>query len=791
MSGISIAQDYVIARDADRDAYSMWRFDPGSSDLLTPCPLAPDASFNRHHRLLSIGAYLLQWSPLQSRHDINPYYCYRLFPFDPTSRDPLAAGSVQQGQWLKQKFWGRSADFGNPHGGHEAFERSDALELIPFGTYVLNFIPTKGRGTFELWNFDPCPTSPGAADPLPDPCSPQGAFRSMQLGDELIPLNGYALDRNVDTGKFALWSFDPQAEIPLAYPPVQAGSWSHITADHQLVAVGEHILDWAPATRQCRVWLFDPHSADPLTGPVASGRLPEALGPSTSLLGVQANLPAPPPQADTPATMEFMRSKIKHIVYYMIENRSFDHACGWLYEHGEEGIHVVGRPGPFQGASTEYFNMRGDKKVHLSKYKDGKLSTDYALEMFTWDPYHDNSDVLRQLFSNNPNGYAERAAPDMGGFVENNGSDTVMQTYSPEQLPVLNGLARHFAISDEWFCSIPSGTDVNRAFSLTGSALQVLNNFMSPPEYYYWPDEPHRPSIWKLLWANGFTDWKIYNSTLWYDYVFTYQLFLENQIPTVDANRSNYVADIDQFYQDARSGELPAFSYLEPVWIAKTGTTSYHPGEDLVPAERQLNEIYNAVREGPKWEETLLIVTFDEHGGIFDHVPPPYAENPWPNDVENGFRYDLMGPRIPTILVSPWIDQQTVFRTTTDVPYDATSFLATLFSWYGIPRARWFMGERAKRAPTFESVFTRSQPRLETPAFTPPYDKQYPPAGEPTPTGRVHDLHRMVMSRMIWSMAHGKLPVTEIRKLVREIDEKSVSVSAMTQLLDDVKRRFS
>ena len=93
------------------------------------------------------------------------------------------------------------------------------------------------------------------------------------------------------------------------------------------------------------------------------------------------------------------------------------------------------------------------------------------------------------------------------------------------------------------------------------------NNFMSKPQYLYWPQQPHRPSIFKLLWTNGFTSWKIYNSTQWYEHVFTYELFLEGQIPTVDANVNNYVAPIDQFYADAASGNLPAFSLLEPVWI--------------------------------------------------------------------------------------------------------------------------------------------------------------------------------------------------------------------------------
>ncbi len=787
--------DYVISRSTSDDTYGLWRCDSDAPELLTPVEsLRPDAVFDHRNSLVPIGGYLLEWGPIQDAQG-SPFFSYRLCEFDPTNADPLAAQPVQHGDWPKKKFWGRSADFGNPHGGHEQYDQDQTLRLIPLGSYLLNFIPTDGRGTFALWNFDPCPTAPGTADPIPatHPYTPRGSFRGIQEGHELIPMNGYVLDREVDTGEYRLWSVDPQATVPLVYPPIQQGAWSSIDERHQLVPIGEYILDWIPAERSYRLWRFDPKSADPLCGPVRAGSLPDAFTPASTLLGVQPTIPVHEARASTPGTIEFMRSKIKHVVYYMLENRSFDHACGWLYENGMNGVHVIGPDGPFKGASTDYYNLHGDRKVHLSKYRDGKLSTDYSLQMFDFDPYHDNSDVLRQLFFANTNGYAERAVPDMGGFVCNNGSDQIMQTYSPEQLPVLNGLAKSFAVSDEWFCSMPTSTDVNRSFSITGSAMMELNNFMSPPQYFYWPQQPHRASIWKVLWANGFTDWKIYNSTEWYEHVFTYQLYLEGQIPTVDENvaakKTDYIADIEQFYKDAQDGNLPAFSYLEPVWISKTGTTSYHPGEDIVPCEVQLNEVYNALREGPGWEQTLLVITFDEHGGIYDHVPPPYAENPWPNDESDGFRYDIMGPRVPTILVSPWIEAQTLFRSETDVAYDATSFLATLLHWAGIPKSRWFLGERTNHAPTFEGVLARSEPRADSPSFTPPYDLNFPPDSEPKPTTTVHDLHLHVAHQVVTSMARGKLSPAEISTLSHEVAQET-DLGALTDRLNKLQKRL-
>ncbi len=786
---------FVISRSRTSDSYGLWTLDLEGPELFVPVPLLPKASFDRGHHLVWIGGYFLAWSRVHQPKSQDAWFEYQLLPYDPTSGDPLSVPPLQAGKWLKTKFWGTDADFGNPSGGDEQYDEDEDLVLVPLGSLLLNFIATPGRGTFQLWNFDPCPTAPNTVDPLPDgyPYGTQGALRGIELGNVFLPFSNYVLDRKVVSGEYAVWSFDPQYVIPLPHPPIQQGKWSSIGATHRMVAIGEYVLEWLPSDLGYRLWRFDPTQADPLVGPVRRGTLPAGFDGETRLMGFQPVIPVNEARAAVPGTIDFMRSKIKHVVYYMLENRSFDHACGWLYEHGQEGVRFIGRPGPFQGASTEYFNYDvAGKKVYQSKFMDGKLSTEWSLGIFSWYLYNDASDVLRQLFFMDPNGYERQAVPDMGGFAWNNGTRQIMLTYGNEQLPVLTGLARHFAVSDEWFCSMPSDTDPNRAFSLTGSALDQLVNFMDPPQYFYWPDQPHRPSIWKVLWANGFTDWKIYNSTTWYDRVFTWQLFLEGQIPTVDANKQDYVATIDQFYADAQNGSLPAFSYLEPVWIGDTGTTSYHPGEDIVPGERQLNAIYDALRKGPAWDETLLVVTFDEHGGIFDHVPPPYAERPWPHDVVDGFRFDMMGPRVPTILASPWIEEHTVFRASGAVPYDATSFLATLLHWCGIPKARWFMGDRTRQAPTFEDVLTRTSPRERSPGFTPPYDKQYPPStgAEEQPSTLVHPLHRAVARRAIWSIAHGKLAAAEIQALCREVVDGSRDLPTLRRRLHEVAARL-
>lgn len=779
---------FVVSRRSDGDGYQLWHFDPAAESLLTPLPLSPQARLDRRHQLIQIGGYLLEWGPLELR-DYYPSFPYRLFAFDPASPDPLGAEPVQKGLWPKTKFWQSRVDFGNPDGGHEQYDSGDELLLIPLHNFLLNFIPTDGRGTFQLWNFDPSPLAPGSADPLPAPYTPQGAFDAIEYGHQLIPVGNYVLDVVAASGSYTVWSFDPQNPIPVARPTVAEGRWPELDAGHSLAAIGEFILDWTPADGSYRLWHFDPSRADPLGEPLRSGRLPAGFDAHTTLTGLLGRTPIDPALSAQPGTLDFMRSRIKHVVYLMLENRSFDHVCGWLYEHGQESIRFVGKDGPFQGASTEFYNLDGKDKVHLSKYKDGKLSEDWLLELLDQDPYHDYSDVMRQLFFTDRDGYRKRAVPDMGGFIWNNGTRQVMETYSPEQLPVLNGLAREYGVSDQWFCSMPGGTDVNRAFSLTGSALQQLNNFQNGATYEYWPETPHRPSIWKTLWSNGITDWKIYNSVEWFDYVFSYHLFLQGEIPYVDANLGQFVAGIDQFKEDARRGKLPGFSFLEPVWIAESGTTSYHPGGDLVPGERALNEIYDALRAGPGWEDTLLVITFDEHGGIYDHVAPPYAVNPWPNDVNDGFRYDMLGLRVPTILVSPWIEQNTVFRAAGDTAYDSTSILATLLQWYGIPKTHWGLGDRCAVAPTFEAALRAPSPRRETPAFVPPYDKDFPPRGPDRAQG-LHPLHEMVLPRLLGALLRDRLTPDELMRESKAILASAKDLPSLHRLINATVQRL-
>ena len=792
--GATGSYDFVISRSTADDQYAVWRFDLRADQLLTKVTERTDLAFDHTHQLAAVGNYVLEWGPI-SLQSYSPCFPYRLFEFDPFADDPLAGKPVLKGAWPKNKFWGSRVDFGNPDGAQKSYDESENLVLIPLPNFVLNMIPTVGRGTYSLWSFDPAPWTSGSiptpsTDPLPFEQTPQGAFRTIQLGHTLLSLGNFVLDWVPTTKEYWVWSFDPELNVPLVTPAVQHGTWTDIDDSHQLVPVGDDLLlDWVPSDRSYRVWAFDPYQPNPLTDLLASGELPAELSPTTTLVAVQPQVPVDPVAAEQPGTIEFMRTKVKHVVYYMLENRSFDHVVCWVHDRHEGGINFIGSDRPFDGASVENYNEDTEgNRVYQSLYQDGQLSDDFSLDFFNYDPYHDNADVLEQLYFRDPDGYRKGSVPNMGGFAYNNGSASVMVTYGPDQLPVLNGLAREFALSDEWFCSMPSATDPNRAFALTGGSLNQLNNFQNGYTYEYWPESPHRPSIFKALWSNGIEDWKIYHSIEWLNFVHTYHLFLQGQIGKVDANNPQFISLIDQFFADAKAGKLPALSFLEPVWIPMPGqtslTSSYHPGEDLIPGEQRLNEIYDAISSGPGWEETVLVITFDEHGGIYDHAAPPRAVNPWPNDEIDGFRFDVLGPRVPAIVVSPYVERQTVFRSGGPVAYDLTSILATVLEWFGVPKARWGLGERTRHAPTFEGVLQRAEARVDTPRFAPPYDKEYPRAGAPTGAGRtLHDLDHLMIPRAVWALTGGTLSAAETNALAEKIMDGADLASVHAALL--------
>jgi phospholipase C len=165
------------------------------------------------------------------------------------------------------------------------------------------------------------------------------------------------------------------------------------------------------------------------------------------------------------------------------------------------------------------------------------------------------------------------------------------------------------------------------------------------------------------------------------------------------------------FKNAATGGSLPAFTFLEPSW-SSTGN-SQHPNYDVALGEQLIHDVYYTLRGGPNWEKTLLVITYDEHGGCYDHVPPPSGAVP-PDDAvgEFGFDFTRFGVRVPTVLVSPLIEAGTVFRVPDGaMPLDHTSILKTVEQRWGLPS----LTARDQAAPGVGGVLTLDQPRDDDP----------------------------------------------------------------------------
>ncbi|MBJ7310916.1 alkaline phosphatase family protein [Rugamonas sp. CCM 8940] len=465
-----------------------------------------------------------------------------------------------------------------------------------------------------------------------------------------------------------------------------------------------------------------------------------------------------------------MNDKIDYVVMVMLENRSLDNVLGWLYQKD--------RPARFVGADTrprydglqtgKYSNTYGGKTIPASMGTAGKTGHDIApqpMRVPGFDPGEAYAHVNQQLFgspsqptnSNQPAGTPAGMAGfayDYDASYENwSQLDQIMEAYSPAQLPILNGLAKAYGVSDAWYASVPTQTNPNRAFSLCGTSLGRVDNSWDAVEQY------HTRTIWNAL-PPG-TSWGIYYHDIWN----AGQCYTQYTFPRCsEALADGEIEAIDTFYAKAKAGKLPRFSYLEPKWGYGLGYedgggfycgkvfgktlgaqgNDYHPPTWVGPGEAFVQRIYAALTDNPAaWRRTLLIITFDEHGGTYDHVDPGWGAIPPDQHLgPDGFAFNRYGVRVPTLLVSPWIPAGTVFRSPSpDVKFDHTSTLASVLQWCGVAPDQAGLGARVAAAPNFEAALAdtcRSDiPEFQLPAGYAEQGKSCWNAGdaEPLPAG--------------------------------------------------------
>lgn len=425
------------------------------------------------------------------------------------------------------------------------------------------------------------------------------------------------------------------------------------------------------------------------------------------------------------ACVSDVMTKIDCVVMVMLENRSLDNLLGWLYADSRPKVNIP----PVSGMTIYDGLVEGRYQLPLkphwwsevSYYPIVKGTGDDGYTVPNLDPNEGFPNVLNQCFGN-----AEKTVekePAVGTFAEMQGflqdfdanDDTwnetlqITKTYTPEQLPILSTLARQYAVSDRFYCSMPTQTNPNRAFSLCGTSLGRLVNTWNAVEQF------QTRTIWNAL-ANCGVSMGVYYHEVWKDG----RCFTDYTFPQLRAVHPMFrsIVQIDDptngFYALARQGKLPRFSYIEPKWGYGIGPhtfkqgNDYHPPTDVRPGEKLLYDIYNAMTASPQWASSLLIVTFDEHGGTYDHKDIPWgAQNPGdPASLHNPkFDFRLYGVRVPTVLVSPYVPKSCVFRAPGDgLPLDHCSTIATLLKWTGIHPANAGLWNRVAQAPTWENV---------------------------------------------------------------------------------------
>jgi phospholipase C len=368
--------------------------------------------------------------------------------------------------------------------------------------------------------------------------------------------------------------------------------------------------------------------------------------------------------AACPAVDTIPPGKIKHVVVLMLENRSFDHMLAFSGVNGTELPHDFSEVDS-QGGTVRLASVKTDPETNVDP-----------------DPDHDFNSVMYQMYGRQT--YEPSQPPTMDHFVlsyqqacqnaKTSGahptwseadivrhSHNVMACHAPEDVPVLVSLARNYALCTNWYSSLPGPTIPNRLFAHFGTSggrvdLAIVD-FEDRPTIY---EVLNQANVSSTIYAGGWT--------------------VAATFPRLTKYQDQYFGSLDDFYQDCADDDLPGYCFIEPRYGSEVvdgvfrPQNDQHPDADLRDGEELILSVYHAIRSRPEiWETSVLIITYDEHGGIFDHCPPPPAVNPDGCCSSNPwFDFTRYGVRVPAVIVSPY----TCAGTIVSQVCDHTSFLA-------------------------------------------------------------------------------------------------------------------
>jgi len=334
---------------------------------------------------------------------------------------------------------------------------------------------------------------------------------------------------------------------------------------------------------------------------------------------------------------------IQHVIVLMLENRSFDHMLGYL-DHPTDPT--------FNGLTGNETNpMKNGSPVTVSPVANGQLP---------FDPSHLHLSVTEQL-TRGPVPL-RLANVNMDGFVINAENISgihgprVMECFPDHGLPVLTQLSLEYAVADQWFCSVPGQTWSNRNFAHAATSDRRVDN----KRYKLYGNT----TIYERLEAAGAT-WRVYHDGFPQVLVF-WKLLM--------GNRPANFQSMSSFSAAVKANALPNYAFIEPQHFF-SDSNSQHPGNneksnrDMLAGEHLIWSVWNTLVSNPKvWAKTLLVITWDEHGGLYDHMKPKATVPPKSGmtSPKFDFKFDVTGVRVPTVFVSPWIKRGYVDHTVYD-----------------------------------------------------------------------------------------------------------------------------
>ena len=371
---------------------------------------------------------------------------------------------------------------------------------------------------------------------------------------------------------------------------------------------------------------------------------------------------------------------ISNVFVLMLENHSFDHLLGFSGITGKDAV---------TGNNTSIDGLTGNESnTYHGVVYNATAGAGYTMPV---DPGHEFPDALMQLTGSNAAYNPASGYPPINnsGFVHDYAGGAtagqpqdIMNCFAPEQLPVLNALAREFAVCDRWFSSLPGPTCPNRFFVHAGSSGGLDHS----------PDTA-QILAWETIDGMAFQNGTIFDQLRTkYDHGFRIYRddkgFASDLFPNVAELKgisSKLTHSLSNFKTDVADPAYDScYTFIEPSYgnvIGNTykGGSSMHPMDDATHGEALIKEVYEAIRNSPHWPKSLLIVIWDEHGGFYDHVAPPAGIAPGDATLHGsmnrfGFDFKQYGVRVPAVIVSPLIPKGTIDHRL----YDHTSVLQTL-----------------------------------------------------------------------------------------------------------------